>query len=117
MSRRVQGLDPKGPERPLVAVVKRLVLELRSYQPVYVDPRVRRRRQPPMTGHVIRMVVGLEHMLDPNSEYLPTQILIDPRARINDRRDLRVLIPDQVGRRPIFVQNCRKILVTAGAPD
>ena len=65
---------------------------------VDVDRRARGRGQPPVAGHVVGVVVGLEHVLDLDAHVArQAQVLVDLQARVDDRGDPRVLVADQVG--------------------
>ena len=86
------------PSVELPAVLERLVLVLGSAQRVDVDQRARRRRQPAVAAHVVGVVVGLEDVLDRDAEVArEPQVLADLQPRVDDRRDARVLVADQVG--------------------
>ena len=44
------------------------------------------------------MVVGLEHVLDPHAHVArELEVLVDLEARVHDRRDADLLVPDQIG--------------------
>ena len=88
-----------GAERELPAVLERLVLVLGRRQRVDVDDRAGRGREPAVAGHVVGVVVGLEDVLDRDAQIArEPQVLADLQPRVDDRRDARVLVADQVGR-------------------
>ena len=87
-------------QRELPAVLERLVLVLGRGHRVDVDQRARRRRQPAVPGDVVGVVVGLEDVLDRDAEIArEPQVLADLQPRVDDRRDARVLVADQVATR------------------
>ena len=61
--------------------------------------RAGRRREPPVAGDVVGVVVGLEDVLDRDAQVAgEAQVLADVQPRVDDRRDARVLVADQVRR-------------------
>ncbi len=68
---------------------------------VDVDRRAGRRREPPVAADVVGVVVRLEDVLDRDAEVArEPQVLADLEPRVDDRRDARGLVTDQVGRAP-----------------
>jgi hypothetical protein len=64
----VQRAHAHRAQLELPAVVERLVVVRGRCQPVHVDDRARRGREPAVAAHVIRVVVGLEDVLDRDAE-------------------------------------------------
>ena len=96
---RVQRADAHAAELELPAVVERLVLVVGRGVAVDVDGRAGGRREPPVAGHVVGVVVRLEDVLDPHADVArEAQVLVDLELRIDDRRDAAVLVPDEVRR-------------------
>src|SRR4051812_20133481 len=111
--RRVLGAVPRRVERPhpepaqleLPPVVERLVVVIRRGLTVHVDGRAGGRREPAVPGHVVRVVGGLEDVLDVDTEEArEPQVLVDVEPRVDDRGDSGVLITDEVaGTAEVFV--------------
>ena len=99
VARRVHRLDLDLAELQPPAVGERLVRVLDVGELVDVDRRPGRPRQPPVARDVVGVVVGLEHVLDPHPVKAgEAQVWLDVPLRIDDRRDARVDVADQVGR-------------------
>ena len=65
---------------------------------VDVDRRAGGGGQPAVAGDVVGVVVGLEHVLDRDAHVArERQVLVDLEARVDDGRDARVLVADEVG--------------------
>ncbi len=110
----VLGPVPRRVDRPqhhlaeldLGAVVQRIVLELRLGGRVDRDRDTVLERQPPVPGQVIGMRVRLDRPHDPDVALLRLrQHRLDRVRRIDDRRDTRVLVADQVRRTAEIVVN------------
>ena len=98
VARRVHGPDLQVVDAKLPAVGKRLVRILGLGELVDVDRRSGGPGQPAVSGDVIRMVVGLEHVLDPDPvKAAQAQVWVDVPLRIDDHGDARVLVADQIG--------------------
>jgi hypothetical protein len=96
---RVQRAHGHVAERELPAVVERLVLVLGRGEPVDVDRRAGRDGEPAVPGDVVGVVVGLEDVLDPHAHVArQRQVLLDVELGVDDGRDVRVLVADQVRR-------------------
>ena len=95
---RVDRLDRQVAQLQHPAVGERLVLVLGLGQLVDVDRRPGRPRQPPVPGDVVGVVVGLQHVPDPHPVQ-PRQapVGLDVPLRVDDRRDARFAVGDQVG--------------------
>src|SRR5215213_701467 len=64
-----------------------------------VDGRAGGRSQPPVPRHVVGVVVRLEDVLDVDAEISrEVQVLVDLELRVDDGRDARLVVADQVGR-------------------
>ena len=103
--RGVLGPVPGGVDRPhghraeleLPAVVEGLVVVLGLRQPVDVDRGAGGRGQPPVARHVVRVVVGLEHVVDLHAEVArELEVLADLEAGVHHRRDARVVVADEI---------------------
>jgi hypothetical protein len=91
--------DGQSAERELPAIVDGVVVVLGLRGPVDVDAGAGGGDQPSVAGDVVGVVVGLEHVLDADAEIArEAQILVDVQARVDDRRDARVLVADQLAR-------------------
>jgi hypothetical protein len=96
---RVQRTDRHRAERPLVAVLERLVRVVRYGEPVDADRRAGGGRETGVAGDVVGVVVRLEDVRDADAEVVrQLQVGGDVEARIDDRGDARLLVPDEVGR-------------------
>ncbi len=95
------GLDLDLAERQAPAVVERLVRVLGVGEPVDVDRRAGRPRQPAVARDVVGVVVGLEHVLDSDPVQAgKAQVWLDVPLRIDDRGDAGADVADQVGGAP-----------------
>ena len=91
-------LDLGVAEAELPAVGERLVRVLGVRQLVDVDRRARRAREPAVAGDVVRVVVGLEHVLDPDAvQAAEPQVGLDVPLRVDHGGDARAGVADQVG--------------------
>ena len=55
--------------------------------------------EPPVAGHVVGVVVRLEHVLDAHAQVAgEPQVLVDVQPRVDHRRHAGVLVADQVAR-------------------
>ena len=104
MPRRVQRPDRQVAELELPAVVERLVVVVGIGEAVDVDRRPRRGGEASVAGHVVGVVVGLEHVVDVHAQVArEAQVLVDVELRVDDRREPRVGVADQVARTPKIV--------------
>ncbi len=95
----VERADRDVAEPQLPAVVEWLVLVVGLSEPVDVDRRARRGGQASVAGDVVGVVVGLEHVLDPDAHVTRQgQVFVDLELRVDDGDDAGVLVPDQIGR-------------------
>ena len=96
--RRVDRLDRHLAEVEDPAVGERLVRILGLGQLMDVDRRAGGAGEAPMSGDVVGVVVGLQHVLDPHPVQ-PRQaaVGIDVPLRIDHRRVPRIAIGDQIG--------------------
>ena len=84
-------------ELELPAVVEGLVLVVGAARAVDVDARARGGDQAAMAGDVVGVVVRLQHVLDAHAVVArELEVLVDLEARVDDGRDARVLVADQV---------------------
>jgi hypothetical protein len=96
---RVHRAHAQRPKLELPAVVEGLVVVVGRRVAVDVDSCAGGRDEPAVAGHVIGVVVGLEHVLDPHAEVAgQPQVLVDVQARVDDGGDALVLVPDEVAR-------------------
>ena len=94
---RVERPDGDAPELELPAVVERLVVVVGRRLAVDVDRGPGGRGEPAVPGDVVGVVVRLEDVLDPHAEEAgEPQVLVDVEPRIDDGRDARVLVADQI---------------------
>jgi hypothetical protein len=99
MPGRVQRANDDGAELELPAVLERLVVVLGRSKAVDVDRRARCERQPAVARHVVGVVVRLEDVLDLDTHVAcEVEVDVDLEARIDDGRDSRLLVADEVGR-------------------
>ena len=95
---RVHRLDLDLPEAQPPAVGERLVRVLGVGQLVDVDRRARRPGEAAVSGDVVGVVVGLEHVLDPDAvQAAEPQVGLDRPLRVDHRRDARARVADQIG--------------------
>ena len=98
MSGRVQRADAHAAELELPAVLERLVVVLGRGLAVHMDRGAGGGRQAAVAGDVIGVVVGLEDVLDLHAHVArQLEVLVDLKARVDDRRDAGVLVADEVG--------------------
>jgi len=99
MPGRVQRPDGHRSELQFPAVVERFVLVVGPGEAMDVDRRAGRRSEAAVAGDVVGMVVGLEHMLDPDAHVArEREVLLDLELRVHDRGNAGILVADQVGR-------------------
>ena len=95
---RVDRPDAHGPERELPAVVERLMRVVGSRQAVDVDRGASGLMEPTVPRDVIGVVMGLEHMSEPDAQVAGgLQVPGDIEAGVDDRGDARLLVPHEVG--------------------
>ena len=95
---RMHRLDLQVAHAKPPAVGERLVRVLGPGELVDVDRRSGGPGQAAVSGDVVRVVVGLEHVLDPNPvEAAQPQVRVDVPLGIDDRGDARALVADQIG--------------------
>src|SRR5205807_9208533 len=106
VARCVDRSNADGSQGELPAVVERLVLVVRRRLAVDVDRRAGRRGKAPVARHVVRVVVGLEDVLDLHPEVAAElEVLADLEARVHDRRLAGIEITDYVGGAPKVVMD------------
>ena len=95
---RVHRLDLDVAEAKRPAVGERLVRVLGVGELVDVDGRARRPGEPAVSRDVVGVVVGLEHVLDPDAvQPAEPQVGLDDPLRVDHRGDARAGVADQVG--------------------
>ncbi|MEA2494415.1 MAG: hypothetical protein QOJ29_2326, partial [Thermoleophilaceae bacterium] len=93
----VKRLDTHRSELQLPAVIDRVVLVVGSGVAVDVDRRPGGRGEPAVPGQMVRVVVCLEDVLDPDVEIArELEVLVDGEARIDHRCDAGLVVADQV---------------------
>ena len=95
---RVERPDQEVADLELEAVIDRDVLVLGLGLAVDVDRGAGRRGESSVTGYVVGVVVGLEHVLDRDAEVArELEVLVDLELRIDDSSLARALVADEVG--------------------
>ena len=93
----VQRADAQRPEPERPAVAEGLVVVAGLGVAVDVDRRARGGGEAPVTGDVVGVGVGLEHVLDVHARVArQPEVLVDVQSRVDDRGDAGVLVADQV---------------------
>ncbi len=96
---RVDRAHADAAQLELPAVLERLVVVVGGGVAVDVDGRAGRRRQAPVAGDVVGVVVRLEDVLDVHAEVArQVQVLVDLELGVDDSRDPGVLVTDEVRR-------------------
>jgi hypothetical protein len=97
----VNRLDHDRPEAKSPPVLDRLVGILGSGQPVDVDGRARGTSEAAVAGHVVGVIVRLDHVLDPHSmQATQAQVRIDVPLRVDHRRDTGRCVAHEVRAAP-----------------
>ncbi len=93
----VQGAHRERSQAQLPAVLEGLVLVRGIGQAMDVDACPGSRHQAPVPGDVVGVVVGLEHVLDRDPPVAgQLEVLVDLKARVDDRGDPGPLVADQI---------------------
>jgi hypothetical protein len=103
----VEGAHRERAELELEAVVEGLVLVLGVRESVDVDRGAGRRREAPVAGDVVGVVVGLEHVVDAHTQIAgELEVVVDLEPRVDHgRRAGRMVAHEVRGTAEIVVRN------------